>query len=656
MGRVKRCLHVRHAHEVASVTWTLLTGVIVGTVVASAPAKAQQALEPIVIEGATLGGELIEADKLGSSVTVITAEELERRQIRNAADALRTVPGLAVGRTGGTGALTQLRVRGAEGNQVKVIIDGVDVRNVENGEFDFATLLATDIERIEVVRGPQSGLYGANALSGVINIVTRKGGAPRVSVTAEGGSLNTSYLAANASAGTDKGYLSVSAARRETDGFNIARSGSEDDGSTQETVFARGGWTPTDYFRIHAMGRVQSNTAELDRSDPPLDTLGATDKREQRLESVSIELDTFNKSWTHKVFADRLDDDYASVTAPFSPFTAFGERTRYGYMSTLKFDTKAVFAAGHTVVGLAERVEENAEFSFQTRRAERSQDAYALEYRGAFAEQLFLTGNVRFDNKDAFDDATTYRLTAAYLLPNTATRLHGSYGKGITDPTFFELFGRTSDFIGNPSLKPEESIGWDLGVEQKFLKDRLTVDLTYFQADLKDEITGFSFGNFTSVQNQDGTSERQGIELTVSAQITPLLLISGSYTYTDASNPDGSEEVRRPPHAASLGLAYSFADGRGKASIDAIYNGEMKDTDFTNFLNPLRVTLDDYLLVNVAASYKLDDNIELFGRAENLLDTNYEEVFGYSSQPFTAYGGVRVTLGGEQTVLEPQVK
>jgi len=642
----------------------LTNSVFAGAFLLAAGSAAAQdapiALEDIVIEGGTLSGEPIDAATLGSATTVITGEELERRQIRNAADALRTVPGLVVGRTGPVGGLTQIRIRGAEGNQVKVIIDGVDVRSVEQGEFDFATLLATDIERIEVIRGPQSGIYGANALSGVINIVTKKGGAPRVSATAEVGSLNTSYLAANASAGAAKGYFSVSAAKRETDGYNIARSGSEDDGSEQKTVFARGGWAPTDYFRIDAMGRLQSNFAELDRNDPPIDTLGATDEREQKLGSISAELDTFNKTWTHKVFADYLDDEYVSITAgsPFPPFTAFGERTRYGYLSTLNFDTQLGLAAGHTLVGLLERIEENAEFSFQTRTAERSQEAYALEYRGAFAKQLFVTGNIRYEDKDAFDDATTYRLTAAYLFPQTATRLHGSYGKGITDPTFFELFGRTSDFVGNPDLKPEESIGWDVGVEQKLFNNRLILNVTYFQADLKDKIRGSSFGNFTSVENLPGTSERQGVEITASAQLTPDLFLKGSYTYTDATEPDGREEVRRPPHAASLGVIYSFADGRGKLNADVIYNGRMKDLDFSPPFPapPNVVTLDDYLLVNLAGSYKLDDNIELFGRAENLLDTDYEEVFGYSTAPITAYGGIRVTLGADDAPLEPARK
>jgi len=625
---------------------------------AATPAHAQVEpveLEGIIIEGGTLSGEPTDAATLGSATTVITGEELERRQIRHAADALRTVPGLAVGRTGGVGGFTQVRLRGAEGNQVKVIIDGVDVRSVEAGEFDFSTLLATDIERIEVIRGPQSGIYGANALAGVINIVTRKGTRePQVSTRVEGGSFNTYGVSANAAGAGEFGYLSVSATQRETDGFNIARTGSEEDGSEQEAIFARFGFAPTDYFRIDAMGRFQSNFTESDRSNPPDDTLDATDEREQKLGRISAELDMFSKKWTHKLFADYLDDDYVSITAPFSPFSALGERTRYGYLSTLNFDTQAGLTAEHTVVGLFEKIEENAEFSFQTRIAERSQLAYALEYRGVFAQQLYLTGNIRFDDKDAFDDATTYRLTAAYLLPHSGTRLQASYGKGITDPTFFELFGRTSDFVGNPDLKPEESIGWDVGVEQKFLDDRLTVGATYFQADLTDEIDG-SGG---SVVNEPGESEREGVEITASAQLTQDLLLIGSYTYLDATNPDGSEETRRPPHSGSFGLRYTSPDGRAKLTADAMYNGKTKDEDFSPpFPSPPNiVTLDDYLLVNVAGSYELDDNFEVFGRVENLLDQDYEEVFGYSTAPISAYGGLRVTLGEADAPLEPELK
>lgn len=620
-----------------------------------APALAQGVieLEGIVVEGAGLSGEPTDAATLGSATTVITGEELERRQIRHAGDALRTVPGLAVSRAGGVGSQTQVRVRGAEANQLKVIIDGVEVNSLSAGDFQFETLLAENIERIEVIRGPQSGVYGANALAGVINIVTKKGTqTPQVSAQVEGGSLGTHGVSASASGAGEHGYLSITAARRETDGFNIARTGGEDDGSTQKTIFARAGISPTDYFRIDVMGRYQENDAEIDPFDPPIDTVGATNLREQTLGRISAELDTFEKAWTHKVFADYFEDDFVSRDPVFPPFTNLGERRRFGYLSTLRLTSDVILPASHVFVGLYEQIDESFESNAGAVSASRGNTGFAGEYKGAFAEQFYITANIRHDDKDSFEDATTYRLAAAYRIPGMGTRVHASYGKGITDPTFFEQFGFTLDFQGNPDLKPEESVGWDAGIEQKFLDGRVTADLTYFEAELTDEIVGFG----QTVINQTGVSDRRGIEFSLSAQLSPELLLNGTYTYTDATDPDGREEVRRPPHSASLSLAYSFLDGRARLSTDAVYNSERKDDDFSNFINPARVTLDDYLLVNVAGSYKLDDNFEVFGRVENLIDEDYEEVFGFSTAPVTAFGGVKVTLGDAPAPLEPALK
>jgi vitamin B12 transporter len=642
---------------------------MVGGLGVAAPleASAQIVLEPITVESATLSGEPADTGKLGSSVSVVTGAELEARQIRHAADALRSLPGLAVNQNGGAGALTQVRIRGAEGNQVKVIIDGVEVNSLDRGEFDFATLLATDIDRIEVIRGPQSGIYGANALSGVINIVTRKGDGPaRVSASAEAGSFGTHQVTAGASAGSDRAYLSLSAASRETDGFNISRFGTEKDGSEQQAIFARGGWAPSDIFRIDAMGRFQSNDTDIDSDvdgNGLLDDVrGFTNDREQTMGAISAELDTFGKAWKHKVFANILQDDFVSVDPSLPlPFTNEGERTKYGYQTT--YTAHAGDFGTHTLTGLIEQIDESFEgrgneqlnfppfFVGRETVAERSDTGYAAEWQGAFAEKLFLSANIRRDDKDSFEDATTWRLTGAYVIPETATRFHTSYGKGITDPTFFEQFGSAVDFLGNPGLTPEASIGWDFGVEQKFWANRLIVDLTYFRADLTDEISsealdldGDGFPETTRPINLSGESERQGIEIAVSAQLTPALLLTGAYTFTDADSPDGTEEIRRPPHAARLGLAYLFAEGRGRLNANVTYNGEMKDECFGSACPARFVRLDNYVLIDVAASYKLTDNIELFGRVENLLDTDYEEVFSYSSAPVSAFGGIMVSL------------
>jgi vitamin B12 transporter len=421
------------------------------------------------------------------------------------------------------------------------------------------------------------------------------------------------------------------------------------------------------------MARHQTNKTDIDTPlsvfDPVTNTTyddgilddvsGLANLREQTLGRISAELDLFDKSWSHKVFADHLTDDFFGRENGATTFSNYGERQRFGYLTTARLSTDLVMPATHTLVGLMERIDESFENASQFGAADekRSTSALAAEYRGAFANQFFLTGNLRYDDKDQFEDATTYRLTSAYLFGESGTRLHASYGKGITDPTFFEQFGFGLNFVGNPNLKPEESIGWDVGVEQTFLGGRLKTDLTYFSADLTDEIVGAG----QTVINQTGVSERQGIELTLAAQLTPNWLLNASYTYMDATDPDGREEIRRPPHAASFGAYYSFAEGRGQIGVTAIYNGKMKDDQFggifdlnTFIYTPLvtRQTLDEYLLVNLSASYKLRENVELFGRIENLLDENYEEVFSYATAPVAAYGGIKMSLGGEERPID----
>ncbi len=628
------------------------------------PLAAQEVtvLEGIVIESAGL--EPAEAGKLGSAYTVITGKELEERQIRHAGDALRAVPGLSVSQSGGRGSFTQLRVRGAEANQVAVFIDGVEVNSLDSGEFDFATLLTADIERIEVLRGPQSGVYGGNALAGVINIITRKGKGPaRVSASAETGSFNTRELTANASGGSERGYFSASGVTRKTDGYNIARGSGEDDGSEQTALFARGGLALTDNFRIDAIGRRQDNRTDIDQ-DVNFDGLldDARDEvniREQTFGRITATLDLFDKALTQKIFAEYFEDDFASLSATFGNGFNESSRRKYGYQATYGFATPSFLGARHGLTGFIEHKDE----AFQTSSSPgntftREQTGVVGEYRGEFLDSLFVTANIRQDYNDAFEDALTYRATAAYLLKGTGTRLHASYGKGITNPTFFEQFGVFGGFVGNPGLQPEESIGWDAGIEQTFFGGRAVLDVTYFRADLKDEIvfqTLTSFPDpftFTYV-NAEGESERQGIEVQLTLKPVDGLTITGGYTYTDSTGPNGAREIRRPEHAASLNAAYTFADGRALLNLGLIYNGEMDDIVFS--FPQARVALDDYLLVNVSGSYRLDDNITLFARAENLLDEDYEEVFGFSAAPVGAYAGVKVTFS-EAAPLEAGLK
>ena len=325
-------------------------------------------------------------------------------------------------------------------------------------------------------------------------------------------------------------------------------------------------------------------------------------------------------------------------------FEADGEKARFDYQTNVFFETPSVAEARHSLTFLAEREDE----SQVTRSAFGGSDlditnyGYAGEYRVGLWDRLFLSGSARRDDNDIFEDATTFRTTAAYLHNETGTRLHGSYGTGVKNPTLFELFGFGPNFVPNPDLKPEESIGWDIGVEQGFLDDRVSVDVTYFNNRITDLIQGA--GN-TAI-NLDGTSKIQGLEVTAEARLAEGLTFTGQYTYTDGQDADGVELVRRARHLASANLAYEFLDRRAKLDLGIDYNGEQKDFQFSNFFaTRTNVTLDDFVLVNLTASYELIEGLELYGRVENLLDEDYQEVLGFSNPGIGAFIGIRATIG-----------
>jgi vitamin B12 transporter len=240
-------------------------------------------------------------------------------------------------------------------------------------------------------------------------------------------------------------------------------------------------------------------------------------------------------------------------------------------------------------------------------------------------------------------------------------RPHASVGTAVKLPTMFEQFGITANFTPNPNLVPEESFGWDAGLEFTFLKERAFLDITYFNADLTNKIFGTEPvpgepGRITSV-NLPGQSTREGVEIAGRVKLTNQLTVGAAYTYTDARDPDGVREIRRPPHAARADLGYSFASGRGSVTLGVIYNGTMDDQAFLlpNFQQQ-RVILDPYWVANAAVSYKLQRGVQLFGRVENLFDQRYQEVFGFEAAPVSAFAGIKLTFGGPDGIASTSAK
>jgi vitamin B12 transporter len=607
--------------------------------------------EVIVVTGSRTP---IEREKIGSALTVVTGAELQLEGIQYVGDALREVPGVAVSRTGSFGGTTQIRLRGAEANHVLVLLDGVEVATADSGEVDFSSLLTGDVERIEVLRGPQSGLYGSNALAGVVNIITRRGGdGATLNAEAEAGSFETYQGRVNGSVGDGRSYLSGAYAYRTTEGFNTSVNGDEKDGDENQTVYVRGGSQLTDSFRVDANVRFvdkNSDTDGFDFSGGPDQGLSvdddSTSETQDRNYGASAQLDLLDDRWSTMLSGFYVETEQEGMAGGFASFGGETSRSKIALQSSYTFGPSNAVSR---ITGFAEHEEETYLNTVpfdpsQEAEQDRALEGFGLEYRLELWDQLFLSAAARQDQNDDFDDAETVSLGASWVIGESGLRLHASYGTGVTNPTFFEQFGFVpGTFVGNPSLTPEKAEGFDFGLEQTLFDGAALFDVTFFQSTLEDEIVSL----FPSVANDVGESERRGIETSFSADIAGFQL-TGSYTFTDAEDPDGTDEVRRPEHMASFDVSRRFLADRLGLAAGVVYNGEMLDNDYRNYyVNGFlaeKTLVDAYALVRVSGDYQLTDRVALFGRVENALDEEYVEAIGYNTPGPAAFAGLRVTL------------
>jgi vitamin B12 transporter len=618
----------------------------------------------------------VPASEIGSAVTIVTGQELRDRQIRTGAEALSALPGVHVNRNSTPGSVTEVRIRGAENNQTLVLIDGVVANDLSSGAYDFSDLSTADIERIEVIRGAQSVIYGTGAVGGVVNIITRGGRGPaRVTIATEGGSFNTRAVTLGASGGSERIWGSLTYDARKASGFNIAPQGSERDGWGLETFSFRGGVQIMPGLTVDGSLRLSRKSGDRDGFDgAPLQLATAQDDPSHftstvLLGGVRARWETFGSALTHEFRANfndtrTTDTDLLFPTSPFISKYDSTART-YSYLGTLKLPGVPALLS-HTLSGLVEWNEESftplGDFTDGLKRT-RDRLAFAGEWRGTLARQLYLTAGIRHDDNSAFEDFTSWRLTAAWQVPGLAPGLglrpHASVGTGFKAPSFFEQFGSIPAFFTpNPDLTPEESFGWDAGVEFSLWNGRVIYDITYFSAELENKIAR-NPGFVPTLINLPGISHRKGVEISAKYRLMPGVVIGTSYTYLDATDPGGPREVRRPPHSGRVDLDARFADGRARFHFAAIYNGTQRDLAFRTGATSLApwtneiVSLDATWRLSTALSYELRPGWEIFGRLENILDDRGQEVFGYAQPGFAAYAGMRLTLGGESGGLKP---
>ncbi|MDK3074705.1 TonB-dependent receptor [Sedimentitalea sp. JM2-8] len=595
-------------------------------------------LDEIVVSG---GFTPIEEQRYGRSATVLTAEDIENGGFITVKEALRTVPGVSVSGTGDN--LTQVRIRGAEANHTLILIDGVQASAGDN-EYVLSGLETANIERIEVLRGPQSVFYGSNASAGVINIITKKGNLG----TEFGGTVEAGdgYAAtARYSFRTDRGGLALGLSRLDDDGYDYSGSNGEDDGIRRSTINLTGDYNVTEQITLGFTLRAsdedsdfdETNFLAMDPADYVIDDPDQTSERQERQGSLYAEFDALDGRLIQRLTFE--GSDFETSTNGGDPTKA--DRKAAKYLLSYGLDGQMVSDTDHLLNVLLEWEEDSSSTNSEYRRETNS---VAMEYRGALENGLNLQGGLRYDDNKTFEDDVVWTLAASYTFAQSGVRLHTSAGTGSVNPSYFELFADSFGFVGNPNLKPEKNESFDIGVDVPFWGDRGSIGLTYFYDNLTDEITAVFdpvSGNSTFI-NEDGKSNRRGVELSGSLQATDSLNLQLDYTYLRARNPDGSIEIRRPKHELSLSATQEFLAGRGQVTADLRYVAGNYDTQF--FGNFDTKELPDYVTVDLSAQYELTDAVQLTGRIVNLFDETYSDTWGYATRGRTAYVGLRAAF------------
>ena len=595
----------------------------------------------------------ITASRSANAVTVIDRAQLRNRATVSLSNILRDVPGFSVSQVGVLGSQTQIRVRGAEANHLLVTIDGVEANDPSQGdEFSWGTLTASDIERIEIIRGPQSSLRGSDAVAGVVNIITRSAEKSSVGLFLESGSWATHHSGFNIGHKQGDFDIRFGLSHIESAGDNIARTGDENDGYRNTTYNIRSGLKLSDQMDISFAARESDGMNQFD-ADNDFDGLIEDQDRVSEFENSTMrfqgDYSSKDGTWQHKVLISQSKSDNTAFADKAKGNVTASTKDQIQYIGSFTWDQGA-----QNVAALVEREEEDwmqrGEITWgvydPNQDRERDTDSVAVEYRTDINDHLTLAASARHDDNSEFDSAKTYRAEAIYQLTE-AIRLRGAVGTAVKNPTFTERFGFYTNFIGNPNLIPEESTSWELGADQLIMGGALTLSLTIFEAKLENEIDGFVYDPATfayTSNNINGTSERKGAELSAVGNISESMSLAAAYTYTDSTGDDAVREVRRPRHIASLNLGWQAAHNL-HLNTNIQFTGEQTDVYFPPFPEPSQVVaLSNHTLVNINLNYSATEKFEMYLKLENALNENYEEVFGYQTLGFGATLGLRYSM------------
>jgi vitamin B12 transporter len=583
--------------------------------------------------------------QVASSISVVSADEIALRELQTLPEVLKLVPGLNVVQTGGAGGQTSVFMRGTNSNHTKVLVDGIDVGDPSNagGAFDFAHFLTQDIEKVEILRGPQSGLYGSDAIGGVINIITKSGSGPaQVNAALEAGSFDTFNQTGSISGSMGQLHYAANlehfhSGETPVTPLNLLAPGEQriDDYYDNLTASTKLGFDVTQNFDVGLVARYTDSHLRLtgeNTNNFPADFPDSS-------QSVNDTLQSYARATAHLLsFEGMLDETlgaaYSNIrSSDFSPEAprsdTVGERVKFDWQGNIKLaaNEKLVLGAEH------QRDEITAPISAGTKI-----DSGYAELQSGFGDRFFDTVSVRYDENDRFGGKVTYRFAPAFLVTETGTKLKASVGTGFKAPTLNQLFQSfpAFDFFANPNLKPESSLGWDAGFEQAVAADSLRFGITYYHNQIKNLIADSA--DFTTDINV-GRAVTQGIESFAAYRPLQALTLRLDYTFTEATDEISHEELlRRPKHKGTLN-----ADWRPTArlSLNATLLSVSSWVDGNRDFSIQRLNAPPYTTVDLAAGYDVSSHLNVYVRISNLLDRHVENPVGFLSPSLGAFAGIK---------------
>ncbi|UCC38389.1 MAG: TonB-dependent receptor [Candidatus Aminicenantes bacterium] len=599
------------------------------------------------------------AKEIASSVTVITREDLEQTKKTTLLEALQEVLGVATFQNGPVGGAASVLLRGANSEHTLILMDGVELNDPISParSFDLAHLTLENVERIEILRGPQSTLYGSDALAGVVNIITKIGeGKPRFHLSSLGGSYDTFQSNAGISGNTRIMAYSLGISYFKSEGLSAASTNydgnTEKDGYRNFTFSGRLNFHPLKNLDIDFILRISKTKTEIDNFGGAYgDDPNSTQEYDALFLKTQIRSLHLKNRWEQKlgislVDYDRRHKNLLDTTHPFDSENGLFKSKLF----KIDWQNNFFLHESNTLTLGIDHQQEQGESEYRSegfwgpfssifplKRAHTT--GFYLQDQIRISSRFFATTGIRLDKHSQFGTSLTYRLAPAYLIENTGTKFKATLGTGFKSPSLYQLYAPGTSWgpIGNDDLAPEKCIGLDFGFEQEIVDGKILFGATYFQNNYKDLIDfDFSKGYLNI-----GRAESKGAEFFIITRPLNNLTVKTDYTLTEAKDKDTDTHLlRRPKHKFTASLNYHFI-GKGTLNLSFIHVGKREDMDFSTWPS-VRVNLSGYSLLNAAISFDITSRIQVFSRLDNIFDQEYEMIKGYGTPRFSAYGGFKI--------------